>query len=60
MIVHFINNGMLVTLAWLKADQSLEKLGGAPALRFSQPAVVVSSVGVYLVRRGGRAPRPKT
>ncbi|HXU81992.1 MAG TPA: CPBP family intramembrane glutamic endopeptidase, partial [Polyangia bacterium] len=60
MIVHFINNGMLVTLAWLKADQSLEKLGRGASAAIFAAAVVVSSVGVYLVRRGGRAPRPKT
>jgi sodium transport system permease protein len=60
MIVHFINNAVLVTLSSLKVEDALARLGrGANAAIFAA-AVVVSSTGVYLVRRGGRTPRPKT
>jgi sodium transport system permease protein len=60
MIVHFVNNGMLVTLSWLKVDESLGRLGRASSAAIFAAAVVVSSAGVYLVRRGARTPRPRT
>jgi sodium transport system permease protein len=60
MIVHFINNGVLVTLSVLKVDESLGKLGRGASAAIFAAAVVVSGMGVYLVRRGGQTPRPKT
>jgi sodium transport system permease protein len=60
MIVHFINNGMLVTLSALKADEPLGRLGRGASAAIFAVAVVVSGAGVYLVRRGARTPRPKT
>jgi sodium transport system permease protein len=60
MLVHFINNGMLVTLSSLKMEDRLDKLGRAQTAAIFAGAVVVTGVGVYLVRRGGRTPQPKS
>jgi len=60
MVVHFINNGMLVTLSSLKADERLATLGRGTGAAIFAAAVVVSGAGVYLVRRGGQTPRPRT
>jgi sodium transport system permease protein len=60
MIVHFINNGVLVTLSSLNMEEALARLGRGASAAIFAAAVVVSGVGVYLVRRGGRTPRPKT
>jgi hypothetical protein len=60
MIVHLINNGMLVTLSSMKVDERLGKLGRGASAAIFAAAVVVSGVGVYLVRRGGQTPRPKS
>ena len=60
MIVHFLNNGMLVALSSLKADEVLARLGRGASAAIFAAAVVVCGAGVYLVRRGGRTPRPKT
>jgi sodium transport system permease protein len=60
MVAHFINNGMLVTLSTLKVDERMAKLGKGTTAAVFAAAVVVSGVGVYLVRRGGETPRPKT
>jgi sodium transport system permease protein len=58
MVAHFLNNGILVTLSTTRVEQQLGDLGrGASAAVFAV-AVVVAGVGVYLVRRGGQAPRP--
>jgi sodium transport system permease protein len=59
-VVHLVNNGMLVTLSSLKADDRMSKLGRGASAAIFAGAVVVSGVGVYLVRRGGRTPRPKS
>jgi sodium transport system permease protein len=60
MVVHLINNGMLVVLSSMKVDERLGKLGRGASAAIFAAAVVVSGVGVYLVRRGGQTPRPKS
>lgn len=59
MIAHFLNNGLLVTLASTKFEERVGNLGTAASAAIFAVAVVVAGMGVYLVRRGGGAPRPK-
>jgi sodium transport system permease protein len=59
MVAHFLNNAILVTLSTSKLDERLGKVGGATGVAVFALAVVVLGVGVYLVRRGGKAPRPE-
>jgi sodium transport system permease protein len=60
MLVHLLNNGMLVTLSAVGIEERFGTLGRPGSAAIFAGAVVVSGVGVYLVRRGGRTPRPKT
>ena len=46
--------------AALEAEDRMSKLGRGASAAIFAAAVVVSGVGVYLVRRGGRTPRPKS
>ena len=60
MIIHFCNNAILVILSAARVDERLGALGRAAGAGVFVVAVVVASAGVYLVRRGGRTPRPET
>jgi sodium transport system permease protein len=59
MIVHFLNNAILVTLSSAHFDERLGKLSKPASAAIFAGAVVVCGMGVYLVRRGGRTP-PRT
>jgi sodium transport system permease protein len=58
MIVHFLNNATLVTLSATNVEQRLGNLGRPASAAIFAGGVVVTGVGLYLVRRGGQAPRP--
>jgi sodium transport system permease protein len=60
MIVHFLNNAMLVTLSATNIEDRFATLGRPGAAAIFAGSLVVTGVGVYLVRRGGRTPRPRT
>jgi membrane protease YdiL (CAAX protease family) len=57
MLVHFLNNAILVVLSTARIEERLGKVGKPATAAIFIGAVVVSGVGVYLVRRGGRTPQ---
>jgi sodium transport system permease protein len=52
MIAHFCNNGMLILLVHLRLDDRMESLGHASLATIGAASILLTAVGVALVRSG--------
>jgi len=57
MLVHVLNNGVLVVLGYFGLDQEGEKLSGRADLLILAAAVILMVTGVMAIRRDARRPR---
>jgi hypothetical protein len=58
MIIHFLNNAILVTLASLGFEQRLGTLGRGTGAALFAACLVLVALGVFLVRREKEGERP--